>query len=104
LPLDALKKISLAEDNARQAILYAQKKAREAIESAELAGREGIASAVSRAETMITQLKRTADRKAAESAVDLASTTANRQAAIRVRAEGRLDKAAELIVERIVNI
>ena len=104
MSLEAIKSISAAEDEARQAKLRAQQNAREAIEEAEKAGREAIASMKIRAESEIAHLKRAADQKAAEQAVELASTTANRQATLRARAEGRLDRAAQLIVERIVNV
>ena len=104
MSLEAIKSISAAEDEARQAKLLAQQKARESVEAAENAGKEAIASMKTRAESEIAHLKRTADQKAADQAVELASTTANRQATLRARAEGRLDKAAQLIVERIVNV
>ena len=104
MSLEAIKSISEAEDEARQAKLRAQQKARETVEAAEKSGKEALASTLARAESEIAQLKRTADQKAAEHAVELASTTANRQATLRARAEGRLDKAAQLIVERIVNV
>ena len=103
MPLEAIKSISAAEDEARQAKLEAQQKAREAIEAAEKSGKAAVASAVARAETETADLKHLADQKAAENAVELASTTANRQATLRARAESRLDKAAQLIIERIVN-
>jgi len=101
--LEAIKSISAAEDEARQAKLIAQQKAREMIEAADNTGKEIVASAISRAESEIALLKRTADQKAAEQAVELASKTANRQAMLRARAELRMDNAAQLIVERIVS-
>ena len=104
MSLEAIKSISEAEEEARQAKLRAHQKSREIIEEAEKAGREKIALSVARAESEIADLKRTADQKAAEQAVELASTTANRQATLRARAEGRFDKAAQLIVERIVKV
>jgi len=102
--MEAIKSISAAEEEARQAKILAQQKALESIQETEKAGKESIASMIARAESEVAQLKRTADQQAAEQAVELASTTANRQATLRARAEGRIDKAAQLIVERIVNI
>jgi len=104
MSLEAIKSIGQAEDGARQARLLAQQKARESIEAAEKAGKEAVASTLARAESEIAELKRTSDRNAAEQAQELASKTANRQATLRARAEGRLQKAAQLIVERIVNV
>ena len=104
MSLDAIKRVSAAEEEARQAKLLAQQKAQLAFEEAEKKGKETIASMSIRAESEIAQLKRAADQKAADQAVELKSTTDNRQATVRARAEGRLDKAAKLIVERIVNV
>ena len=104
MSLEAIKSISAAEDEARQAKLHAHEKAQEMIELAKATGKESVASMIQRAETEIAQLKRTADQQAAQQAVELASKTANRQATLRARAEGRIEKAARLIVERIVNV
>jgi vacuolar-type H+-ATPase subunit H len=103
LSLEAIKSISEAEDEARQAKLRAQQNARVMAEDAEKAGKDAVASSIARAESEIAEFLRAADQKAAEQAVELASTTANRQATLRARAESRTDKAAALIIERIVN-
>jgi hypothetical protein len=73
------------------------------IDKATKAGEEVVATTLVRAETEITHLRRKADQKAAEEAADLASTTANRQAALHARAERRMDSAAQLIIERMRN-
>ena len=104
MSLEAIKSISAAEDEARQAKNRAQQKSEEAIEEAERTGKDSVSSVVKRAESEIASLIRSADQEAAEQAIELASTTANRQATLRARAEGRIDKAAMLIVERIVNV
>ena len=104
MSLEAIKSISAAEDEARQAKLRASLKAREDVEKTEKSGKDAIAAMVDRAESEIAELKRVSDQKAAEQATELASKTANRQATLRARAEGRLDKAAQIIVERIVNV
>ena len=104
MSLEAIRSISLVEDEARQAVLRAQQKSFEEIEEAEKTGKESIASMKIRVESEITRLKRAADQQAAHQATELASTTANRQATLQARAEGRIDKAAQLIVERIVNV
>ena len=43
------------------------------------------------------------EEKAAADAAELARSTENKKAAMRARAESRMDGAAALIVERIVN-
>lgn len=100
---DTLKIIYAAEEEARIAILSAHEDAQTAIEAEQLAGAENIASTLARAQSEIAQLSRSMDQKATEEAIELASTTANRQATLHARAERRLEAAAMLIVERIVN-
>lgn len=101
--LEAMKSIKTAEEEARLSIALAQRNARQTIDDAENAGKDSVASTLTRAESEIAHLKRYADQKAASQAVELASTTANRQATLRARADRRLDAAAQLIVERILN-
>ena len=51
----------------------------------------------------LAELRAKSDEKAKEDARQLASDTENRKAAMRARADARLEKAAALIVERVVN-
>ncbi|MCL2401562.1 MAG: hypothetical protein FWC90_02840 [Oscillospiraceae bacterium] len=102
--MDAIKKIQAAEDEGRESIILAREKARETINSAEEEGEQALDAARVRAESEIAELVRGYDQQAAEVARELAETTANRQAMLRARAEGRLEKAAAFIVERIMDI
>ena len=102
--LEALKTIGAAEEEARLSLLLAQENAQAAIDIAQKTGNENVALALARAKAEIIHLTHTIDQKATEEATELASTTANRQATIRARAERRLEAAAMLIVERIVNV
>ena len=99
---EALKQVCAAEENARQERLLAQQKAQESVDIVEKAGKETIAATLARAESEIAHMIRLSDQKATQEAAELASTTANRLATQRARAERRLDSAAQLIVERIV--
>ena len=99
----ALKIVVAAEEEARQAMRSVQENAKLALEGTEQAGKEAIAATLIRAETEVAHLLRVTDSKAMEEARDLASKTANRQAAQRARAERLLGTAADLIIERIVN-
>lgn len=103
MSLEAIKIITTAEEEARQSIILAQQNAQDMIEEVQRAGNNTIEITLARAQSEIAHLMRTLDQKATEAAKDLASTTANRQATLRARAERRLDDAAALIVERIVN-
>ena len=102
--LESIMAISQAEQEARQAISLAQENADKTIEAAQTAGNDTITSTIARAEAEIAHLTRIMDQKAMEEAMELASTTANRQATLRARAERKLDAAATLIVESIVNV
>ena len=101
---EIIKTISKAEEEARLEILLAHENAQAAIEAAHITGKDSIATTLARAESEIAHLTRTMDQKATEEAIELASTTANRQATLHARAERRLDAAATLIFERIVNV
>ena len=100
---EALKIICAAEEKAKQEILLARENAQFAIKEEQELGKGAIASTLARAQSEIAHLTRMTDQKATNEAKELASTTANRQATMRARAERRLDEAAALIVERIVS-
>ena len=101
---DSIKYILAAEYEANQVKLIILNKSKETIEQAKAEGEESIKKTLARANAEIEQLKKQSDRKAMESAVELASSTANRIAAMRARAEKRLDTVAQRIFERIVNV
>ena len=104
MSMEMVKLICAAEEEARQIVILAHQSAKELINEAERAGREKVASTLVRAESEIAHLKKVPDQKATQDALELASSTANRQATLRARAERRLDIAAQLIVERSVNL
>jgi len=103
MSLEAIRIVCAAEEDARQARELAQRKAQEAIEETHRGGKESVASALARAESEIAYLVRVSDQKATKDAMELASQTANRQAAMQARAHRRLGAAAQVIYERIVN-
>ena len=102
MSLKAIKIIVAAEEAARLAELEAQRKTQQDLDEIESAGKEAIAATLKRAETEVVHLFRLTDQKATDEAIDLASKTANRQAAQRARAERLLETAAQLVFERIV--
>jgi len=97
-----MKVIIAAEEEAQRIIQIAQRKAKQSIDDEHEAGSETVSLTVARAESEIAHMTRVMDHKATEEAMELASTTANRQAALFARADRRLDDAAAFIVERIV--
>ena len=101
--VEVIKSITDTEEAARQDKQGALTNAKNKIAEAEKKGREAVAEAVARAETENKKLMQSAELKAVEDAGKLQAETAKLQKAIRSQAESRLDKAASLIVERIVN-
>ena len=101
---DSIKYILAAEYEANQVKLIVKDKSNESIEKAEIDGKESVASTLARAKSEIEQLRKASDRKAMEAASELASSTANRLATMRARADRRLDTVAQRIFERIVSV
>ncbi len=103
MSLEALDTIALAEEKARQIKAAAQADAKRSVQEAEEAVKAMIDAANAKAETEIKDLVRKADEKAKGDAGTLASNTRNREAAMKARAERKMDEVADKIVERIVN-
>ena len=81
----------------------AEVKARQMSAEAENEGKAAVEAARAKADSELTELRKQADAKAMTEAGELSAETENRKAALRARAEARLEKAAALVVERIVN-
>lgn len=103
MSLEAIKTITEAEEAARRLKAEAAVDAKRMISEAKAAGQKALEAAEQKANEELRGLRGKADEKATSDAKELAENTENKKAAMRVRAEGRLDKAAQLIVERIVN-
>ena len=101
MSLKMISMICAAEEEALIAKLRAELQAKEDLEEAHTAGKSDVAKTLARADAEITHLIRVSDQKATEEAKELASSTANRLATLRARAERRLDDAAQYIFERI---
>ena len=103
MSLEAILAITEAEEKARQLKSDAAARAKQMLADAKTAGEEYLNAAVKKAETEIAGLTKKAEDKAKADATELAQSNENKKAALRAKAETRLDKAADLIVERIVN-
>ena len=99
---DVITSITEAEEASRTAIALARQTAKKMIADAEAEGADLIGKSVSRAQEEVRSLFDAADKMAAANSAELDGTIANRCAALRAHAEARLDKAAALILERIV--
>lgn len=103
MSLEALDTIALAEEKARQIRAAAGTEAKRSLREAEDAAEAMLTEAEGRADAEIRELRRKADEKAKEDAALLAANTRNREAAMRARAERKMEQVADMIVERIVN-
>ena len=101
---DSINQILAAEYEAIQVKFIVQEKSKESVDKTESEGKNSVASTLARAESEIEQLRKASDRKAMDDAAELASSTANRLATMRARADRRLDTVAQRIFERIVNV
>ena len=101
---DSIKLILAAEYEANQVKLIVLNKSKESIEQANADGDESIKKTLTRAESELLQLRKASDVKAMDAAKELASSTENRLATMRARAERRLDTVAQRIFERIISV
>lgn len=100
---EAMQLIAEAEEKAKKAKAEALQRAQSDIAEAEKKAAELYSAGVRRAEEELGHLMHATDQKAAENAREAASASLSKQAAISAKADLRLDKAAKLVVERIVN-
>ena len=103
MSLEAIKTITEAEEAARRLKADAATEAKRMIGEAKTAGQAALDAAENKANEELRELRAKADEKATADARELAANTENKKAAMQVKAESRMDKAAQLIVERIVN-
>lgn len=103
MSFEAITMINQAEESAKKgrAQVLADSKAAEA--AAVEAGKAAVEAAVANARQQVQTMQGELEAQANAAAKALASETENQKAAMRACAEGKLDQAAALIVERIVN-
>lgn len=103
MSLEAIVSITKAEEHIKQMKADAAAEAKRMLAEARENGEAAVAAALKKAETEIAELTKKAEDKAKADATELAQSNENKKAAMRAKADAKLDKAAELIVERIVN-
>lgn len=104
MSFEAIASIAKAEEAARQAVLDAETEARKLIAEAEADGKAAVNAALKSAEEQLSSRKIASEAKSAEQLSKLSEETENEKAALRKAAEARLEAAAALVVERIVNV
>ena len=103
MSFEAISNISQAEAMAKSQVANAEVRAKQLAADAESAGKLAVEAACTRAETELAELGRQVDEKAKAQADKISAELENQKAALRAKAEGKLDQAAALVVERIVN-
>ena len=103
MSFDAITGIAQAEDAAKVAVQYAEAQARKLAADAGEAGKAAVEAAVKKAETELEELNRQSLEKAAADVGKASGKTETKKAVLRAAAEARLDRAAAMIQERIVN-
>ena len=103
MSFEAITMINQAEESAKKGRAQAVADAKAAEAAAVEAGKAAVEAAVAQARQTVQEMHEQLDAKASAAAAALAADTENQKAAMRACAEGKLDQAAALIVERIVN-
>ena len=103
MSLEAIAAVEKAEAEAMRIKADAAAEAKRILAGAEAAGREAIEAARRKADEELKKLGVQAEEKAAADVAELQRATEDRKGALRAGAEGRLEEAADKIVERIVN-
>ena len=103
MALEAIKKVAESEQEARARREAAETEARKIVSDAQRAGRELLAEAKAEAEKQAGEKLARAEEQAAAPERELLAENEAASAALRERAAGRMDLAAERIVRRVVS-
>lgn len=103
MSFEAIDNITAAEENAKKIVADAEAAAKQLIAEAETGGKASVQSAIKKAEQELIELKQKTEAKAAADVADIKSANENKKAVLKAKAEGRMEQAAALVVERIVN-
>lgn len=103
MSFEAIASITNAEAEAKAQVAAAEVRAKQMVADAHSAGKLAVEAACAKAEGELKELNRQAGEKAREDAKAMTGELENKKAALRARAESKLEDAAILVVERIVN-
>jgi hypothetical protein len=103
MSFEAISNIAQAEAQAKTTVANAEVRAKQLAADAESAGKLAVDSAVEKADAELKELSRQVNEKAKTQAEKLSGELDNQKAALRAKAEGKLEAAAAIVVERIVN-
>ena len=103
MSLEAITSVTTAEQESKNAIAAAQTQARQLLADAQAAGKAALDAARAKADSELEQLRVKATEKSRTDGQALNTELEQERQALRRKAEARLEEAATLIVERIVN-
>ena len=103
MSFEAISNIAQAEAQAKTTVSNAETRAKQLAADAESAGKLAVEAAVQKADDELKELSRQINDKARGRAEALSGELENQKAALRAKAQGKLDQAAAIVVERIVN-
>ena len=103
MSFEAIDAITKAEREAKQIVADAEARARQMIADAERNGKAAVTEASEKAERELAALKKQSDSKSMDEANSLSNEIENKKATLTVKAEARIEEAADMVVERIVN-
>lgn len=103
MSFEAVSNIAQAEAQAKVTVAEAESKAKQMLADADTAGKLAIGAACGKNRGGAQGAQPQVSEKARAQAKGLSGDLENQKAALRARAEGRLEQAAALVVERIVN-
>ena len=101
MSFEAIKGISEAENLAKARVAQAEAQARQMLADAEAAGKAALEAAGTRAENELKELRKKAYKQTVEKTAALDAEILSEAESLRKAAEGKLEKAAALVVERI---
>ena len=103
MSFEAISNITQAEAEAKAAVANAEVRARQLAADAESAGKLAVEAAVQKADSELQELSQQVNDKAKAEAGALSRALENQKVGLRAKAKGKLDTAAAMVVERIVN-
>ena len=103
MSFEAINSIAQAEAQAKSAVAGAEARAKQLAADADSAGKLAVESALQKADQELKELSLKVNDKATGEAEKLSRDLEKQKAALRAKAQGKLETAAMRVVERIVN-
>ena len=103
MSFEAIETLNGVEERVKRMRAEAAAEAKQNAVNARKKGEQIVAEAIANADKEVREQLHLADEKAKAAARALAENNENRKAALRARADSRMDSASAFVVERIVN-